>query len=504
MSSPPSNACEDRATARVAVVGGGITGLAAAHRLRELASTLDRPLEVTLFEAGSRTGGVFETREVAGYLVEWGADMFITNKSAAIELCRRLGLESRIIPTDATFRRSLVLRKGQPVEVPEGFQLLAPTKLAALLRTPIFSPAGKLRIMAEAVLPRGPECDDESLASFVQRRFGREALERLVQPLVGGIYTSDPERLSLRATMPRFLELERDFGSVIRGLRRQAKLATDRDETSSGARYGLFVSLLAGLRELQDALADRIRRHDTIALNTRVTNLQPERGGYTVELGGSSRQPSTLDSRLSTTFDAVIVATPAYAAADVVASLAQDLADSLHRIEYASTAVVVSGHKLADVRHPLDAFGLVIPAIERRRILAVSFTSRKFPKRAPSGCVLLRTFVGGAMQSELFDLPDDELIAIVRRELEELLGVTWRPDFTIVARHPRSMPQYHVGHLKLVAEIESLAARLPRLVFAGNAFHGVGLPDCIHSGEQAAERIVESLSQNANGEATAG
>jgi oxygen-dependent protoporphyrinogen oxidase len=503
MNSPVPKDGGNRATSRVAVVGGGITGLAAAHRLRELAATLDRPLEVTLFEAGPRIGGVFETRELAGYLVEWGADMFITNKPAALELCRRLGLEDRIIPTDATYRRSLVLRRGRPVEVPDGFQLLAPTKLTALLRTPIFSPAGKLRMMAEALLPRGPECEDESLASFVRRRFGREALERLVQPLVGGIYTSDPERLSLRATMPRFLELERDFGSVILGMRRASTSAADRDETSSGARYGLFVSLLGGLRELQDALADRVQRHDTIALNTRVKYLQPQRDGYAIALAEPDRHPATPGTRQATPFDAVIVAAPAFAAADVVAPVDQNLAELLRRIEYASTAVVVSGHKLSDVRHPLDAFGLVIPAIERRKILAVSFTSRKFAQRAPTDCVLLRTFVGGAMQPELFDLSDDEVLAIVRRELEELLGVTWRPDFAAVARHVRSMPQYHVGHLRLVQEIEAAAARWPRLFLAGNAFRGVGLPDCIQSGEQAAERTISALRTNANGEATA-
>jgi oxygen-dependent protoporphyrinogen oxidase len=488
----------------VAVIGGGITGLAAAHRLREVATTLDRPLEVTMFEAGSRVGGVFETREVAGYRVECGADSFITNKPWAIDLCRRIGLESRLVPTDATYRRALVLRAGQPVDVPEGFQLLAPTKLTALLRSPIFSPWGKLRMALEAVLPRGAEQDDESLADFVRRRFGREALERLVQPLVGGIYTSDPERLSLRATLPRFLEFERDFGSVIRGLRRQAKMAAGRDESASGARYGLFATLAGGMSELQDTLCSRIRQHDTIQLSASVSGVQKSNDGYKLTVESHPASPSTLNPRLSTPFDAVIVAVPAYRAADLVQSFAIDLAEKLRRIEYASTAIVVSGHKLADVRHPLDAFGLVIPAIERRQILAVSFTSRKFPDRAPPGCVQLRTFVGGAMQPELFGSPDDVLLDIVRRELEQLLGVTWRPDFTVVARHARSMPQYHVGHLRLVEEIEAEVARHARLVLAGNAFHGVGLPDCIHSGEQAAERIVESLRGKTNGEVTIG
>jgi protoporphyrinogen/coproporphyrinogen III oxidase len=466
---------------RVAVIGGGIAGLAAAFRLQELCSGAERPLDLTLFEGESRLGGIVGTRNIAGYRVELGADSFITNKPWAVDLCRRLGIEDRLIPTDAHYRRSLVLRNGRPLPVPDGFQLLAPVNIGAVLRSPIFSWPGKLRMGLEYFLPRGGGAEDESLARFVRRRFGREALDRLVQPLVGGIYTSDPEKLSLRATMPRFLDMEREHGSLIRALRSQAASHVEHDATASGARYGLFTTLRRGISDLVETLVEKVSAHAQVHLDTEVKSMAPESDGrgFVVELPEGARD----------SFDAVVIATPAYRAAEVIGGVASRAADTLSRIQYASTAIVVTGHKLADIRHPLDAFGLVVPAIEKRKILAVSFTSRKFPGRAPEGCVQLRTFVGGAMQPELFSLSDSELTALVRSELESIFGITWKPDFSIVARWKRSMPQYHVGHVDLVAAIERELEEFPRLALAGSAYHGVGLPDSIHSGEQAAERL---------------
>jgi len=470
-------------TWRVAVIGGGLAGLAAANRLAELCAQKARPLDLTLFEAGSRLGGVVETRHVAGYRVELGGDSFITNKPWGVDLCRRLGIEERLIPTDARYRRSLVLRRGRPVPVPDEFQLLSPVSVGAVLRSPIFSWPGKLRMTLEYVLPRGKGDTDESLGHFVRRRFGREALERLVQPLVGGIYTSDPEKLSLRATMPRFLEMEQQHGSLIRALRSQKESGRGEDG-ASGARYGLFATLAGGVSELVDAMASRLSKGVDIRLGTEVVRAHPEgeRRGFVLEFADGSQDA----------FDAVIVALPAYRAAALISGFAPQVAGLLNRIEYASTAIVASGHKLADIRDPLEAFGLVVPAIEKRKILAVSFTSRKFPGRAPEGSVQFRTFVGGAMQPELLDRSDAEIVALVREELESILGVTWKPEFTIVARWMRSMPQYHVGHLDLVAGIERELAGLHNLALAGNAYRGVGIPDVIHSGELAAERILAS------------
>ncbi|HUG91947.1 MAG TPA: protoporphyrinogen oxidase [Planctomycetaceae bacterium] len=501
---------------RFAVVGGGIAGLAAAHRLLERAREAGRPINVTLFEAADRLGGAIDTRrgdfaksaksgqhgehrQHAEYLVEAGPDAFITNKPWAVDLCRRLGLEDRLISTEPRYRRSLVLHKGRPVPVPEGFLLLAPARVWPVLRSPLFTLRGKLRMGLEYVVPRrtGDGDADESLASFVRRRFGREALDRLVQPLVGGIYTSDPEKLSLAATMPRFLEMERRHRSLIRASRRQAAGESSGGRTESGARYGLFTAPAGGMGELVAAVEGRIRGlGGVIRTGTRVAGMRPHSGSQPGD-GPATRHSwdlrvvgsATPAGETSAAFDAVILALPAWRAAELVADFDAALASELRTIEYASSAIVVSGHDLAGIAHPLDASGLVIPAIERRSILAVSFSSRKFAGRAPECRVLLRTFVGGALQPEFLQHSDDELIGLVRAELADLLGVRGREDFAFVARHERSMPQYHVGHLERVARIERERSKHPTLALAGNACYGVGIPDCIHSGERAAELV---------------
>ncbi|MCH8830285.1 MAG: protoporphyrinogen oxidase [Planctomycetes bacterium] len=471
---------------RVAVIGGGLSGLAAAYRLIELCAAAARPLELTIFEAADRLGGVIGTQHIDGYLLETGADAFITNKPWAVDLCRRLNIEEELIDTDETYRRSLVVRKGKPVAVPEGFMLLSPAKIWPVLKSPLFSPWGKLRLACEYFVPRKKNDDDESLAAFVRRRFGRQVLERLVQPLVGGIYTSDPEKLSLQATLPRFLEMEREYRSLIRASRKQSAAET----SGSGARYGLFTAPAAGMSVLLDALRQAVSPRSDIRLKTKVERLEPIEPAGVAE---SRRWRVHSHEASADEYDAVVLAVRSHQVAEMVRGFDGPLAAALGGIEYTSSAIVVSGYRLADIEHPLDAFGLVVPAIENREILAVSFSSRKFPGRAPQGKVLLRTFVGGAMQPELFARDDAELTRIVGQELTSLLGVTGEPEFTIVARFANAMPQYHVGHGDRVAEIERRCAEHSGLAIAGNAYHGVGIPDCIHSGEIAASAIVGSL-----------
>ncbi len=474
---------------RVAVVGAGITGLAAAHRLIELAGETGLALDLTVFEASDRVGGVIETRTIGDFLVETGPDSFITNKPWALDLCQRLGLDEQLIPTNETFRRSLVLRRGKPVAVPEGFMLLAPAKIWPVLKSPIFSPFGKLRLAMEYFVPRRTETNDESLASFVRRRFGREVLDRIVQPMIGGIYTSDPEKLSLKATMPRFLAMEAEYRSLIRATKREAAKT---EKQSSGARYGLFLTLASGLSNLTETLESRITKSAKIQLNSKVTKVCQTEEGFDVTVEN--------DKQSSRHFDGLIIALPAYRAADLLLNVNRQLADDLNSIEFASSAIVVTGHKLKDVRHPLDAFGLVVPAIENRQILAVSFPSRKFEGRAPDDSIQMRTFIGGAMQPELFDKSDDELAQITKNELTEIFGVTAPPEFASVCKHKKAMPQFHLGHVDRVERIQQQVSTINGLSFAGNALHGVGIPDCIHSGESAAEDLYKS--RNLTGDST--
>ena len=481
---------------RVVIIGGGITGLAAAHRLLELHGG---SIDLTLLESGNCLGGIVQTEERDGFLLERGPDSFISEKPAALNLVQRLDLSSRLIETNDQHRRSFVVRRGRLRPVPEGFHLLAPARVWPFLKSDIFSWPGKLRMALEVLLPRralngrAESTDDESLADFVRRRFGREALERMAQPMVGGIYTADPEKLSLRATMPRFLDMERDSRSIIRALIRGSgptvregigRSPTVREGSdTSGARYSLFLSFDRGMQVLTDALAAQVSKRAAIRLNTTVDFLARVQG----EQGGSWQVKTANDETLIA--DAVCLALPAYASAGLLRAVDANLAAELDGISYASSTTINLAYKREDIPHALDGFGFVVPFIERRSIIACSFSSVKFARRAPEGGVLLRAFAGGALQPEMYELSDGEMLARVRGDLRDLLGIHAPPLFAEVSKWARSMPQYHLGHLERVQRIERCAAALPGLVLAGNAYRGLGIPDCIRSGEAAADQI---------------
>lgn len=494
---------------RVAVVGGGVSGLAAAYELTKRAAAEESPAEVVLLEASARAGGTVRTERRAGFLLEGGPDSFISEKPEARELARELGLGPHLIETNETHRRAFVVRGGRLRPVPEGFQLLAPTRLWPFVTTDIFSWPGKLRVACELFVPRRAGVErDESLAEFVRRRFGREALERMAQPLVGGIYTADPELLSLRATMPRFLDMERDHGSVIRALvrarrraARQTKLAgraasdagASRDagaagdgRGTSGARYSLFLSLDGGLQMLTDRLAEALPP-GALRTNTRVETLGFDPGARAWRLGLASGE--TIEA------DAVCLALPAYASAALLRQTDAALASELDAVPYASTATVNLAYRRADIPHPLDGFGFVAPHAERRRVIACTFASVKFAERAPAGHALLRAFVGGALQPEMFDLDEDAITAAVREDLRQLLGITAPPLFVQVSKWPRAMAQYTVGHLARIERVRARLAQFPSLRLAGNAYQGAGLPDCIRGGQTAAREILEAITR---------
>lgn len=477
MTDTPETTLAANGPRRFAIIGGGISGLAAAHRLREL----DPAAQIALFEASETLGGVLQTSRAQGYLLDHSADNFITNVPWALDLCRRIGLADELVPTRETSRRAFVVRKGKLHPVPEGFSLMAAAKIWPVLATPILSPWGKLRLALEYFVSRRSDDRDESLASFARRRLGGEVFERLVQPLVAGIYTADADRLSLAAALPRFREMERQHGSLIRAARFEKKRGPSADSQASGARYSLFVAPRAGLASLVEAIARRLPA-GCVRLNSPVDRLsQRTDGGWDVFTGGRS-EPEC--------FSAVIVATPAPQAAMLLKGVDDKLAAELAEIPYAGSAIALVGYRREQIAHALDGFGFVVPEIEHRKILAASFSSVKFDGRAPEGRVLIRVFFGGASRPEMVDLPDDELKKIVGRELAELLGAQGEPELFQVCRWAGKMPQYHVGHVELVRRIDERAQALPHFALAGNAYHGVGVPQCIHSGEQAAEHVA--------------
>ena len=464
-----------RSVARVAIVGAGISGLAAANRLLEISTERGVPIEAVVLEASDRFGGVISTIRRDGFLLEEGPDSILTEKPWAHELAARIGLSEHLIPTLATHRRSFVVCKGRLEAAPVGFQLVAPARIGPVLRSRIFSPLGKLRMGLDLILPKRPPAGDESVAAFVRRRLGREVLERIAEPMIAGIYGADPEALSARATIPRFLAMEQAHGSIIRAMLAARSAGGDR---AGGARYGLFVTLDTGLQSLTEALASRLPA-SWVRLGARVSRLSPRSGSGWILHAGRSEE----------TFDAVVLALPAHAAADLTETFDADLARMLASIDYGSAVTVSLGFRSRDIRHPMDGFGFVAPAIERMGILGCTFGHMKYAGRAPEGHALLRVFMGG----EMIARTDEQIAQRALVPLRTLLGIAVPPIFAHVARWPRAMARYAVGHLDLVERIEERLGTHPGLALAGNAYRGIGIPDCVRSAEAAAQHIAAEL-----------
>lgn len=469
---------------RIAIIGGGISGLAAAHRIHELEPTA----EISLFEAASRLGGVLGTVHEDGYQVEWSADNFITTYPWGIALCRRIGLEDELTSTSPENRRTLIVRKGRLHTLPDGFLMMAPTRLWPMALTPLLSIWGKFRAACEYFIPPRKVNSDESVAAFVRRRLGREVFERLVEPLVSGVYAADMERLSLLATLPRFREIEQTYGSLIRGMQKERALHR-RHHRESGARYSMFVTLRSGLDRLIARLQELLPP-ESVKLNHQVVSLRRLTPGWEVGFQDRRNPPGPCQAAM---YDGVILAIPAYEAARLVESIDFELSTLLASIRYEGTAILALAYDRQAVRNPLRGMGCVVPAIERSPILAISFSSQKYLHRAPAGKVLLRVFVGGARRPELASLPQAEVESLVLPELGRLLGIHGPPEKKWFFPWPKSMPQYDVGHLERVGRIRALTAKYPGLALAGNAYQGVGIPHCIHSGETAAEALLQQL-----------
>jgi oxygen-dependent protoporphyrinogen oxidase len=471
----------EHAEKRIVVIGGGVAGLTAAYRIARLARERGVAISLTLLEASARIGGVIDTSTRDGIVMELGPDSIITDKPWALDLCREIGLGERVLPTAKEHAGSLIVRDGRLLPVPNGLHLMAPSRFLPFALSPLLSLRGKLRVGADLFIPPRKNTYDESLAAFVRRRLGEEALIRIAQPMVGGIYTADPEKLSLAATMPRFLEMEQRHGSVIRGMiaaRRQRDSAVGH---ARGPRYDLFVALRDGMAELPRRLL-ALLPPQSVRFDCAVRRIQPQGRGWWLATESESFEA-----------DAVCIAVPAHAAAGIVDAFAPTLAAELAAIEYASSATVNLVYDRADVGDPLAAFGFVAPAVERLPLIACTYASRKFAHRTPTDKVLLRAFVGGALFPEHLERTDARIIDDVHACLSRLLRIAGPPRDAVITRWPRSMPQYHVGHLTRVERIEQLLRAFPNLALAGNAYRGTGIPDTVRGADQAARQLINGL-----------
>ena len=506
---------------RVAVIGAGISGLAAALTLAEHSPDI----QVTLFEGSDRVGGVLETIHDGHYLIERSADNFATLIPNALELSRRCGLAAELISPEANNRQALVLHKGVLRPIPVGFSLMQPTRIGSILTTRTLSWSAKLRLLGEFWIPRRAVDEDESLESFSTRRLGRETYENLVEPIVSGIFTADPATLSMRATMPQFVEMEQRAGGLIRGhLAARKKDAAAAARRASGARYDQFVAPRQGMSWWVDALAQRLPAQ-TLKLNTPVQSLriQPSRphdaerratlpntpvqslrmqpgptshaaDGQTkdAEAGGRWRLETASESLM---FDGVICSAPAATTARLLGESLPAAATIVAGISYASSAVVAMVVDRTALPGRTDAFGLIVPRKARRQTLAISFTSNKYPGRVPTGEILLRIFLGGALSPETVELSDSQLLELAHAELRDILGwsgsaAKWQG----VMRWREAMPQYVLGHLDRMQQLQHELSAFPTLKLCGAGYAGVGIPQCVRGAEQAASELMACLS----------
>ena len=457
---------------RIAIVGGGISGLAAAFALAERRRA-GESLDFVIYESGPRFGGVLATEQIDGCLVEAGPDSFLTEKPWASDLCRRLGMEDQLIGSNDGDRRTYIVVKGRLVPMPDGLMFMVPTQLVPAMLTSLFSASTKFRMMREWRSPPRQSTADESVAALVERHYGAEMVERLADPLLSGVYGGEASQLSVRAVLPRFVEMEAKYGSLGRGI-----LAARKHAKHGPARPPIFTSLKDGMQQLAEALVARFSP-DALRPNTPVTAVQRQDRGWVVSAGYASDH-----------FDAVIVATPAPAAAPLFEITCNELAAELKSIAYSSSMTVALGFD-KNVRASLPpGFGFLVPRSEGKRMLAATFVHNKFPHRAPEDCALLRCFLGGSRDEQVLQLADEEILGIVREELRQMIGLKAEPLFTRVYRWKGAMAQYTVGHLDRLQRIERLLKRLPGLALAGNAYRGIGVPDCVRSGEAAAQQVL--------------
>jgi oxygen-dependent protoporphyrinogen oxidase len=469
---------------RIAVIGAGIAGLSTAYYLSKLAQQRGQQLELMLFEKEGRPGGSLLTEQADGFLLEAGPDCFISEKPWALQLCRELGLEQEVIGTNQQLRRTFILLKGRLHEIPEGFMLLAPTSLWPFIKSSLFSLPGKARMGLDLILPRKKSDTEESLAAFVLRRLGREALERIAEPLVAGIHAGDPETMSLKSTFPRFIDLEQGHRSIIWGMyQRKKQFALQQ------SRYTMFITLRQGMEGLISALKkalppETISPGQEVIAVEEITGKSSHKPRYRLQLGGKKKAMEV---------DAVVLATPAFVTAKLLQGMAADICQLLDTIPYCSTATINLAYARSQIGHPLDGYGFVVPRLEKRSIMAATFSSVKFAHRAPEGKVLLRCFVGGAKNEEIVSWEDGKLLTAVEGDMGEILKITGTPQVARIYRWPKSMPQYTLGHEERLKRVEQGLAQLPGLFVTGSAYRGIGISDCVHEAALIAEQCLKSI-----------
>ena len=469
---------------RIAIIGGGISGLSAAYTIEEKRQS-GVSVEYVLFESSPRLGGVMVTDRVDGCLVEAGPDSFLTEKPWAADLCRKIGLGDQLIGSNDSERKTYIVARGKLVVMPDGLMFMVPTKILPTVFSPLFSLRTKLRMAAEWFHPpplhsQNQASADETVAEMVERHYGSEMVDLLADPLLSGVYGGEASQLSVRAVLPRFADMESKHGSLGRAMLAARKKMGG---AASVPARPLFSSLKDGMQQMIDALVARL---DASALrkSSLVESAIPQDDAWTVSAGYQSDQ-----------FDAVIIATPTHAAAAVLQAADGSLSRELGEIQYSSSVTVTLGYDEKVRRSLPPGFGFLVPRSEGRRMLAATFVHNKFPHRAPENRAIVRCFLGGARDEQILESSEAEILEIVRRELRQIIGTALdaEPLFARVYKWKSAMAQYSVGHLERLQRIEALRQKLPGLALAGNGYSGIGVPDCVRSGAEAASKILAEM-----------
>lgn len=459
---------------KVAIIGSGISGLACAVNLKEAG------VNFTIYEKETELGGKIKTESLDGYIIEAGPDSYLPEKPWSVQLIKKVGLTEEMLCSNDEFKGTYIYSRGRLHPLPDGVMLMVPTMIMPLLKSSLISWTGKIRMGLELFIPPKKEDTDESLAQFVTRRLGKECLEKIAEPLVAGIHTSNPDNMSVKATFPRFVDMEKKYGSLIKGMITTLKKMPPKNPNAPKMTY--FMSLKKGMIELVDACEKFIGK-ENVKKGFAIKSIQKNNEKYILNFQDGTSQ----------VFDAVVCSTASYVTKDLIIDFDRQLAELLNVIDWSSSATISLAFEKKDIQVPLKGFGFIVPKLENRRINACTWSSIKWSYRAPDNAILIRSFVGGGHHEELVEYDDEALISIVLEELKDIAGINAKPIFTKVYRWVKGMPKYTVGHLERISKIESLLKNHRDFYLIGCSYKGIGIGDCIKSGFDAASAIIEGI-----------
>jgi len=464
---------------KIVIIGGGISGLATAYSLEERAKREGKSVSITLLEKKNQIGGNILTERVGDFLIEGGPDCFLSEKPWAIQLCERLGMGESLLRTNDEYRKTYIYWKGRLRELPEGIMLMIPTRFIPLLKSNLFSLAGKFRMGMELFIPKRKSGGDESLSEFVRRRLGQEIVERVAEPLVAGVHAENPDTMSIKSRFPRFVQMEEEYGSLIKGMltKRRRMLNSENGKP----KWTMFMTLKNGLDELPLTIVKALKM-TTIITNKEVSEINKV-SGYKIYL----KNGDTIDA------DVVIFATPSYETGRLLRVLNSSISDQLITIPYVSTATISLAYKKDSISHPMNGFGFLVPRVENRRIMGASWVSRKFSYRTPDDSILIRCFIGGSRNEELVSLDDKDMLKMIKEELKDIMGISAEPILTRIYRWEKAMPQYTIGHDERVSRIEESILKYPDIFVTGSAYRGGGISECIKNAQLTAESVLNHI-----------